>query len=99
MKTEWQIQMDFEKAMQAAEKLRGVAQKMDGNASDMSSTINSIDSNWDGENSDLFLEKGRRVQGNITLTAEGIRKVVNSIETIATRTRDAELAAIRIADD
>lgn len=99
MKTAWQIQMDFKRAMDAAKKLRDIARSMDNNASSMGSTINSINGSWDGENSDLYITKGHKVQNNISTTADGIRKVADAIERIAIRTRDAELAAISIADD
>ncbi len=99
MKTMWQIQMDFKKAMEAAEKLRSIARRMDDNASDLAGTMTSINSSWDGENSELYLAKGQKVQGNISTTASGIRKVADAVERIAIRTRDAEIAAINIAND
>ncbi len=97
--TAWQIQMDFEKAMRAAGELRGIARSMDSNAESMGNTINSIDTSWDGDNSQAYIAKGVKVKGNITETAAGIRKTAEAIEEIAIRTRDAELAAIQIAED
>ena len=99
MKTAWQIQMDFKKAMAAAAKLRGIANSMDNNAGALGSTLGSIDSSWDGENSEAYLAKGRKVQNNISTTAAGIRRVAEAIEEIAIRMRDAEMAAITIAKD
>ena len=97
--TAWQIQMDFERAMKAAEELRGIAGSIDDNASNMGNTINSIDNSWDGDNSQAYIAKGNKVKNNITETARGIRSTANAIEEIAIRTRDAELAAIQIAED
>ena len=99
MKTEWQIHMDFNKAMRAAERLRQIARNVNNNASNLGSTMSSIDGSWDGENSDNYLSKGRRVQDKITRTASDIEKVAAAIEEIAIRTRDAELAAIQYAED
>ena len=99
MKTAWQIQMDFNRAMDAAKRLRSIARSMDNNATNMGNTIRTINGSWDGENSDLYIAKGTKVQGNISTTADGIRRVADAIERIAVRTRDAELAAISIADN
>lgn len=99
MKTAWQIQMDFKKAMDAANRLRSIASRMDSNANNLGSTIGAIDRSWDGENSEAYQAKGRKVQDNITTTASGIRRVAEAIEEIATRTRDAEMEAIRIAEE
>ncbi|MCR5556414.1 MAG: WXG100 family type VII secretion target [Butyrivibrio sp.] len=99
MKTVWQIQMDFDRAMDAARRLRSIASGMDSNAGQLGSTMNSIDRSWDGENSEAYLAKGKKVQNKLSVTANGIRQVAQAIEEIAIRTREAELAAIRIAED
>ena len=99
MKTVWQIQMDFKRAMEAASRLRSIASSMDNNAGSLGNTMGSIDRSWDGENSEAYLAKGRKVQNNISTTAAGIRRVAGAIEEIAIRTRDAEMAAIRIAEE
>lgn len=99
MKTAWQIQMDFKKAMDAAERLRSIARSMDDNAGSLGGAINQVGNSWDGENSETYILKGRKVQENINTTADGIRKVAGAIEEIAIRTRDAELAAIAIAEE
>ncbi|WP_029200335.1 hypothetical protein [Oribacterium sp. NK2B42] len=99
MKTAWQIQMDFRRAMNAVRKLRSIASSMDNNASNLGNTMGSINRCWDGENSEAYLAKGRKVQNNISTTANGIRRVAAAIEEIAIRTRNAEMAAIRVADD
>ncbi len=97
MRTAWQIQMDYNRAMNAARRLRAIAGSMDGNANSMGGAINSINGSWDGENSDAYIAKGRKIQNNINTTADGIRRAASAIEKIARRTRDAELAAISIA--
>ncbi|SFB82416.1 WXG100 family type VII secretion target [Butyrivibrio sp. YAB3001] len=98
-KTEWQIKMDFKKAMAAVNNLRKIANKLDDNNDDFGGVINLIDNNWDGENSEKFIGKGRTIQGKISETSAGIRKTADAIEDIAKRLRDAELNAIRIARD
>ena len=99
MKSEWQIQMDFGKAMEAVNRLNRIAGDIDNNAGNLGNTMNSINNCWDGENSENYLAKGRKIQSNISKTASGVRKVAAAIERIAITTRDAELAAIRIAGD
>jgi uncharacterized protein YukE len=99
MRTAWQIQMDYRRAMDAARRLRAIAGSMDGNANSLGGALSSINGSWDGENSDVYIEKGRKVQSNINTTADGIRRTASAIEKIARRTRDAELAAISVADN
>lgn len=98
MKTQWQIQMDYKKAMDAVTKLRSIAYNMDSNLDNLRNTISAIDNSWEGENSEAFIAKSRKVQDNIAVTADGMRKVAATIEEIARVTRDAELAAIRIVE-
>ncbi len=99
MKSRRRIYMDFKKAMDAAKKLRNIAKSMNDNADSMDRAIRSIDNSWDGENSEAYITKGLKIKGNISTTAEGILRTAEAIEEIAERTKEAELAAIDIADD
>ena len=100
MKTEYEIYMDFRKAVNQANRLRAIANNMSSLANDsMGGILNSIRSSWSGENADAFVYKGQNIQNRINSTANDLHKVANAIITIATRTRDAELAAIAIAKE
>ncbi len=100
MKTEYEIYMDFRRAMDQANRLKTIANNMSNLANDsMMSSLNAIRSSWSGENAEAFLNKGQSIQNRIELTAGDLYKVANAIITIAERTRDAELAAIAIAKE
>ena len=100
MRTEYEIRMDFNKAMAQVGKLNAIASRLGNLADDdLYSSLNNIERNWDGENSEAFLEKGHKAKDKINRTAEKVKKVADTIETIAKRTMEAELAAIRIAEE
>lgn len=98
MKSEYQVWMDFRKAEAQAQRLRAVAMNMN-NLADwrMRGALDSVRSNWEGENSEAFLAKGEILKGKIEGTGDDLRKIADTVEKIAQRTRDAELNAIRIA--
>ncbi len=99
MKSEYEIYMDFNNAMNQVSNLR----KISGAVSDIGNNeiegaIQSVQSNWTGENSDAYVAKSKTVKGKVVETGNDIGKVANTIEAIATRIRDAELEALRIAE-
>lgn len=100
MRSEYQIWMDFRIAQEQVQNLRAVAARMEELADQrMQGALRRVGSNWKGENSEAFQGKGRILQNKITLTASDIRRIADAVEQIARRTRDAELAAIRIAGE
>ncbi len=100
MKTAYEIYMDFRKAKAQADRLRSIAKNMNSLADEgVGGSLSSIRSNWTGENADAFLGKGEAIKNKISLTAADINKVADAIMKIAERTRDAELAAIAIAEE
>lgn len=100
MKSEYQIWMDFRKAIDQAQRLRSVASNMDNYADyQMKGALNNVGNNWDGENSEAFLTKGEILRGKIGGIGDDLRKIADTVEKIAERTREAEMAAIRIASE
>jgi len=98
MRTEHEIYIDFSRAKEQAEKLRTIASRMDQIANDeLGGTLRSIQSDWTGDNSEKFNEKGVQVQQKINLTAADIRRIADAVEEIAQRMYDTEMAAIQIA--
>ena len=98
MRTEHEIYMDFDRAMEQVGKLRAIAKDVEsiGN-DDVGGTKKSIQKDWTGDNSVAYVEKVEIVEGKIKDTGKDIRTVADTIETIAINTRDAELEAIEIA--
>ncbi len=100
MKTSYEIYMDFNKAIAQADRLISIAKNMNNLGNEgVGGSINTIEGCWEGENADAFIDKGRKIQNKIYLTAEDIRKVADAIIKIAETTRDAELAAIALAEE
>ena len=98
MKSEYQINMDFQKAEAQVSELRSLANQMRDIANEeLNRTLNNINANWDGENSEAFLAKGRMLKSRISNTATDIDRIADSIHAIAENTKRAELEAVRIA--
>ena len=98
MRTEYEIYMDFRKANEQVRLLRAIANRMNSLANeDLDKTLGSIRSDWTGDNAEKFDKKGKTVKGKINATAGTIITIANTIESIARRTYDTEIEAIRIA--
>lgn len=98
MKTEAQIYMDFQKAKDQANRLRQIASQVDNVADDeVQGAITKITSDWTGENSDTYNGKAGKEKGKLNKTSSDVKRVADTIEAIAARIMQAELAAIRIA--
>ena len=98
MRTEYEVYMDFDRAMEQVGKLRQIAKDVDaiGN-DDVGGTKKSIQKDWTGDNSVAYIEKVEIVEGKIIDTGKDIIRIADAVETIAINTRDAELEAIAIA--
>ena len=100
MRTQHEIYMDFNRAYNQAQRLRRIAASVANLANDeVGGTLRQISQNWTGENASAFLGKGETLKGKINKTSADLYRVAQAIITIATRTRDAELAAIQTASD
>ena len=100
MKTAEQIYIDFKAMEEQVEKLRHIAQQEEQVSSEgMKQVLGTIAQNWQGENADLFLEKAGITQEKISTQAAEINRIADTVEKIAINYRDAELAAIRVAEE
>ena len=72
------------------------ANKLD-QTSDLNSAIQTVNTNWKGENAAAYLVKANNVQVDITKTANDLRRAANAIRTIAKNVRTAEINAYNIA--
>jgi WXG100 family type VII secretion target len=98
MKSEHEIYMDFQKAKEQAARLRQIASNMNNVADDeLGGAVTKIRSDWTGENSEAYIQEADKEKQKINKTAQDLRRVAETIETIAARIMEAELAAIRIA--
>lgn len=100
MKTQYEIYMDFQKAMELVNRLRSMANKINSLADEnFQGSLTRVKANWTGENAEAFLAKGGIVKNKVSATAQDILKTADAIAKIAERTKEAELAAITIAQE
>ena len=93
-----EIRLDYNKAIQQADTLSGIAQKLRNMANkDFQECISEISHNWTGENSTAYIRKCEILKSNMIRTAEKLEKASSTIRQIAKNTYNAEMSAFRIA--
>lgn len=99
MATRASIEFDFRKAIEQAKKLEEVADSLSTlSNSKMQSTLQSISTNWKGENAAAYIAKGNTLSEQITDSAGDLLAIANRIRTVAERVYRAELEALAIAE-
>jgi len=98
MASEQTIQFNYEQAIRQANDLLDISKEVKKLADNkLTDSIQTIDRNWDGENSKKFIKKGNTLKGKIEDSAEDLQKVSESIKQMAKKIYDAEMENIRIA--
>lgn len=93
-----EIRMNFSAANAMAERLEGLAKKMNSLANERYyGTLRSISNNWKGENAEAYIRKGEKVMDRMSRTASDLRNAAATVRTIAKNTYDAEMRAYQIA--
>lgn len=94
MKSRHEIEVDFQQAMAQASRLREISNEMSRLAkNDFEGNLQSIASNWKGQNATAYLNKGKILENRISNTAGNIGAVATVIENTARRIREAEIRA------
>lgn len=97
MKTEWQINVDFQNARQQAQRLDDIANDIErGVVRRMEQTHDRIRTSWRGDNANLYLGKQSKVANEIRQTAAELHSIANDIRTIAQAVYEAEMRALAI---
>lgn len=100
MSSRSEIRINFMQAIHQAEQLESVADRLNKLARNkMESSMRNLSNAWKGQNATEFLAKEDCLQGNIEKTANEIRNIASDIRTIAGRIYDAEMTALRIAEE
>lgn len=93
-----QIEMDFRRAMaqadhvdQLAERLSSVSNKQFGG------TLQNLSSGWKGDNANLYMQKGAKLQNKMNVSARDLHNTASDIRRAAKRLYAAEMAALAIA--
>lgn len=100
MASRYQIQMDFNKAGQKAGELDDIADRLSKIAeTDLPNILNGLGSDWKGDNADAYIRKGVGVGENMRETVKDLRNTAATIRKIAQNVYDAEMEALRIAEE
>lgn len=100
MASRYQIQMDFDKAARQANELDNIANNLGTISSkDLPDILDQLRGDWKGDNADKYIGKGFVLTENMQKTADAIRQTAATIRTIAKNIYDAEMEALRIAEE
>lgn len=93
------IRINFQRAKNQASTLEQIAEDLSRlSCNDFAGTMQLISTNWKGNNANAYLQKGFRLQDDMNDTVQQLREVASEIRRIAQRIYDAEMAALRIAE-
>jgi len=99
MASKYQIEMDFSRANQKAQELDEIAADLSKlSNTDLENTLQGLNNEWKGENATKYIQKGTLLKGKISNTAANLKSVASTIRTIARNTYNAEMEALRIAE-
>lgn len=100
MSTLSEIYINYDKAMGQATRLDDIAKRL-SNAADstMEDILGDVHAAWKSDSASAYLAKGEKVERDMRTTAKNLQNVAAAIRTIATRIRNAELEAWRIANE
>lgn len=94
------IEFNFRTALRQADKIDEIANNLGRlSGTDFGNALQNLSAGWKGENASMYLSKGSTLQGKMNGTSNSLRAVASDIRVIAKRLYDAEMAAIRIAED
>jgi uncharacterized protein YukE len=94
------IEFDFNRAKQQATRLDDAADQLKRIAeNNFQNTMQGISSSWTGENSRNYLAKGTELQKQMLNTAKNLKTIASEIRGVAQRIYNAEMQALRIAEE
>lgn len=100
MATRYTIQMDFNHANQKANELDEIANDLSKlSGTDFQNTLNELGNNWKGDNASLYIGKGFSLKECMDTTVSSIRTTASTIRSVAKNIYDAEMEALRIAEE
>lgn len=100
MASRHQIQMDFTRATQKAKELDDIADNLSKLAdTDLQNTLDGLNNDWKGDNAGEYIKKGFALKENMDKTVKDIRETAGTIRTVAKNIYDAEMEALRIAEE
>ena len=98
MRTSSEIYFDFTNARRQADRLDSLADKLSRQTvKGMEQTTQSASQAWTGDNGSKYVQKGADLKNQINETVTELRSVAADIRSAAQRVYNAEMEALRIA--
>lgn len=96
----YQISMDFGQAKRKADELERIADELGRLlGTEFADTLNNLGNNWKGDNAQAYIRKGFSLKEKMEQTAMELRASASTIRAVAKNIYDAEMEAIRIAEE
>lgn len=100
MATRESIQFDFDQARRQADHLDRIADHLDNlGKNKLNNSMQTLSQNWKGANAEAYLAKGNNLKQEITSSASDLRGIASDIRRIAQNIYNAEMEALRIAEE
>lgn len=94
------IEMDFRQAKQQADQLEELAARLkDLAGKELQETMQGLSGAWKGESADSYMQKGKRLEENMSSTARKLEQIASTIRMTAQRVYEAEMRAREIAEE
>ena len=98
MKSESEIQMDFQQAKARADELEKVASDIKNLANrDMEDVLQQLSKAWQGESASQYMQKGAQMKAKMMDTVKRLTDTANTIRNTAQRIYNAEMKALELA--
>ena len=100
MKSLYEIDLDYRRAMNQAAELDQLASQLDTQANDnFPGIIEQVKGAWQGDNANKYVSKANNLPGKMKGAAEDLRTIASTIRTIAQNTYNAEKTAYELAQN
>ena len=91
------IFIEYEAALAQADRLEQCAEEADRASKSIDVLLGDLAGSWQGDNSTLFAQKCRELQGKINQTASDLRNTASAVQTVARKLKEADQEAAAIA--
>lgn len=97
MATKAQIEINFRQAMEQANKLDTLADRLSNVSNNQfGGILQNLSAGWKGENSSLYMQKGAKLQNKMNDSVRELHNTASDIRKAARRLYAAEMAALAI---
>ena len=95
-----EINFNDRKALKQASQLEAIATKIqNASRNELQGILQQVHSAWQSDSAPAYLQKGRKVQGDISTIGSNLKNIASTIRTVAQIIYEAELEAWRIAHE